>query len=287
MKEDLQEILNNITPKEQEQLLQALAVAQKAHKGQLRKSGRKYITHPISVTKTLWGKYHDLDLCIAGLLHDTVEDCEDVLIEHIYDIFGDDIGFLVDSANKHERGFYKNNTIIEDKVERLLWAGMQDVRVLLLKLADRGHNIKTLDYLKENKQVRLAFETQAVFAPLKKILEYDENIAINKALDCYHKYLKENNINTPAELKNFLYNMSFKELSDEMYDLVYNNSDRVVWEIEDKNYFEELTKDTELEGRVNIESLWTDGKLFKASFTFNKGYVVNPEGDLKISSYKN
>ena len=287
MKEDLQDILNNITLKEQEKLLQALVVAREAHTGQMRKSGEEYIIHPISITKTLWEKYHDFNLCIAGLLHDTVEDCDYVLIEHVYDTFGEDIGFLVDSANKRESGFYKHDIVIEDKVERLLWAGMQDVRTLLLKLADREHNIKTLGYLKESKQVRLAFETQAIFAPLKKILGYDENIPINEIKKRYISFLKKNKINTPSQFKKFLYKMSFKELSDEMYNLVYNNSDAVVWEIEDKGYFKELTKDDGFKCNANLESMWSDGDSFKASFTFNKGCVVNSEGDFKISSYKN
>lgn len=287
MKEDLEHILEELESKDQERFLRALEMAQYAHKGQLRKSGRKYITHPIAVTKVLWDKYHDLDLCIAGLLHDTVEDCEDMFIEQVYEEFGEEIGFLVDSANKHECGFHKHDTVIQDKVERLLWAGIHDVRVFLLKLADREHNIKTLDYLKDDKQVRLAFETQAIFAPLKNILGYDEDITIDEMRDRCFRCLKENGVHTPAELKKFLYSMSFKELSEEMYDLVYDNSDKVVWEVRDKRYFEQLTRDTGFEGKARIESMWSDGDSFKATFTFDKGYIASTDANLKVVSYKN
>ena len=80
--------------------------------------------------------------------------------------------------------------------------------------------------------------------------------------------------------------MSFKNLSHEMFDLVYKNSSRVVWEIEDKQYFEELSKNKKFEKHVNIEYMWTDGKTFKASFTFDKGFIIDPEIGLKVSSYK-
>ena len=223
MEKDIHEIAVLLSQEDKERFLNAFELAKYAHKGQLRKSGKPYIIHPIAVAKRLWEKYQDINLAIAGLLHDTTEDCEDISMEQIYTTFGNKIGFLVDSVDKNQQGFYKNDTMFQDKIERLLWAGTQDIRVLLLKLVDREHNINTLSYLKDNKQVRLAFETQAIFAPLKQILDYNKNFTVDEIKQHYAKYLKKNNLVTPSEIKKFLYNMSFKELSDEMYNLVYNN----------------------------------------------------------------
>ena len=286
MEKDIADIVKNFSIAEKKLFLQAFEFAQKAHQNQKRKSGEPFIVHPVAVAKDLWKKYGDTELATAGLLHDVVEDCEKISIKNIHDTFGENIGFLVDSSNKRKNNFYNKIVIFEDKVERLLWAGMQDIRVLLLKLADREHNINTLKYLKKNKQVRMAFETQAIFEPLKKILKYNKKQKIKEIENNFQKYLIENNFSSPKDVKKNLHNMSFKDLSHEMFELVYNNSDRVVWEIENKQYLKELSKDKKIEEHVNIEYMWTDGKKFKASFTFDKGFILDPDVGLKVSSYK-
>ena len=286
MEKDIADIVKNFSIAEKKLFLQAFEFAQKAHQNQKRKSGEPFIVHPVAVAKDLWEKYGDTELATAGLLHDVVEDCEEISIKNIYDTFGENIGFLVDSSNKRKDDFYNKIVIFEDKVERLLWAGMQDIRVLLLKLADREHNINTLKYLKKNKQVRMAFETQAIFEPLKKILKYNKKQKIKEIEDNFQKYLMENNFSSPKDVKKNLHNMSFKDLSHEMFELVYNNSDRVVWEIENKQYLEELSRNEEFESHANIEYMWTDGKTFKASFTFDKGFIIDSNIGMKVSSYK-
>ena len=286
MEKEIANIAQNLPAAEKELFLRAFAFAKGAHEGQKRRSGKPFITHPVAVAKDLWKKYEDIELTIAGFLHDVVEDCEEISTKDIYDSFGENIGFLVDSMNKKVSGFHNKEIKFENKVERLLWAGTQDIRVLLLKLADREHNINTLKYLKNHKQVKMAFETQAIFEPLKKILGYGKNRSVRDAEISFQKYLKENNLSSPKDIKKDLHNISFKDLSREMFELVYNNSDRVVWEIENKQYLEELSRNKKFEEHVNIEYMWTDGKKFKASFTFDKGFILDPDVGLKVSSYK-
>jgi hypothetical protein len=266
--------------------MRAFDYAAGAHGKQLRKSGDLYIYHPIAVSEKLWNIYHDTELTIAGLLHDTTEDC-DVSISEIYDTFGHSVGFMVDAVDKNRKTFHNSDISIEDKIERLLYAGLQDVRVLLLKIADREHNIDTLQHLPGNKQVRMAFETQAVYKPLKHVLHlYDDNLSIDGVRKHFEKCMKEKNVTTPQEIKGCLYRMSFKEFSDEMFDLVYNNSHKIVWEIEDQEYLNELSQNKDFEEHAHIDNMWTDGKSFKAAFTFDKGYIMNANVGLKVSSYK-
>jgi len=80
--------------------------------------------------------------------------------------------------------------------------------------------------------------------------------------------------------------MSFKNLNNQMFDLVYENSDKVVWELEDAAYFQTLTRSPFFEGGATIQSLWTDGEHFKAVFTFNKGLVLDGSSGLKIATYQ-
>lgn len=286
MKKPIIQIAESLCETDNKRLLQALQVAEQAHGIQIRKSGEPYIIHPLAVAEKLWNKFGDLDLTIAALLHDTVEDSDEITIEQVYADFGDTIGFIVDAVDKNKTGFFAHNIIIEDKIERLIWAGMKDIRCLLVKIADREHNIETLQYLKDNKQVRMAFETQAIFEPLKKVLHYNTNANTQESEKYFTLCLHEKNLLEPSEIKKCLYSMSFKDFSNEMFNLVYNNSDKVVWEIEDKNYLEHLLGNESFEEHATIESMWTDGSGFKAQFTFDKGYVIEGDVGLKVATYK-
>lgn len=149
----------------------AIDYATEMHATQLRKSGEPYITHPIHVAATLaeWGM--DADSVIAGVLHDTVEDTKATLDE-IKELFGRDVAFLVDGVTKvsqarsgmRDLSSYLPTT--KDNLTKLLIAVGQDVRVIIIKLADRLHNMQTLQYKSEEKQKKIARETLEVFAPL-------------------------------------------------------------------------------------------------------------------------
>ena len=117
---------------EQDKISKAFSFAKEAHGDQKRKSGEWYFIHPISVALSLV-PYKDFELVIAALLHDTVEDCPEVSMKNIYEMFGSWVGFLVDSVTKNQNQFYLCDDIeFTDSSRRFLWAGMQDVRCFLL-----------------------------------------------------------------------------------------------------------------------------------------------------------
>ena len=150
---------------------EAIDFATQKHSGQLRKSGEPYIIHPLAVAGLLidWGM--DVDSVVAGVLHDTVEDTEATLNE-IEKAFGHDVAFLVDGVTKVSKArsgmrnleSYQPST--KDNLTKLLIAVGQDVRVIIIKLADRLHNMQTLQHQSKPKQQKIARETIEVFAPL-------------------------------------------------------------------------------------------------------------------------
>lgn len=154
-----------------DELEHAIDFATAKHKGQKRRSGEAYITHPLSVAGILveWGM--DIDSILAGVLHDTVEDTETTL-EEIESLFGRDVAFLVDGVTKvsqaragmRDISSYLPST--KDNLTKLLIAVGQDVRVIIIKLADRLHNMQTLRAMPRDKQLKIARETLQVFAPL-------------------------------------------------------------------------------------------------------------------------
>jgi len=153
------------------ELEHAVDIATKQHKGQKRKSGEPYIVHPISVAFTLsdWGM--DIDTVIAGILHDTVEDT-DMTLEQLESLFGKDVAFLVDGVTKVSQARAGMQDLTEylpqtkDNLSKLLIAVGQDVRVIIIKLADRLHNLQTLQYMSVEKQKKIARESLEVFGPM-------------------------------------------------------------------------------------------------------------------------
>ena len=149
----------------------AIDFATEKHLGQFRKSGEAYITHPLKVAGYLieWGM--DIDSVVAGVLHDVVEDTETPL-EEIEHIFGKDIAFLVDGVTKVGKarsGMENLETYLpqtKDNLSKLLIAVGQDVRVIIIKLADRLHNVQTLQHMSPEKQKKIARESLDVFAKI-------------------------------------------------------------------------------------------------------------------------
>ncbi len=158
------------TPK----LLEALEYAKQAHINQFRKSGEAYVVHPILVASIVASITSDESMAIAGLLHDVVEDT-DITIEEIEDIFGCDVSLLVEGLTKID-GIRDSELISSSSNEKLvvsalsfrkmLLASIEDVRVLVVKLCDRLHNMLTLEALPVHKQLRIAEETLVVYAPI-------------------------------------------------------------------------------------------------------------------------
>ncbi len=153
------------------ELEHAIDYARDKHHGQKRKSGEPYIIHPLSVAHTLITWDMDIDTVLAGILHDTVEDT-DATLEEIENLFGRDVAFLVDGVTKvsqarsgmRDLGSYMPQT--KDNLSKLLIAVGQDVRVIIIKLADRLHNLQTLQHMIPEKQKKIARESLEVFAPM-------------------------------------------------------------------------------------------------------------------------
>jgi GTP pyrophosphokinase len=146
------------------QIERAYQVAERWHRGQKRKSGDPYITHPLAVTTILAELGMDPATLMAGLLHDTVEDTEYGL-EQLRRDFGDQVALLVDGVTKLDKVKFGEAAQAET-VRKMVVAMAKDPRVLVIKLADRLHNMRTMRYLKREKQEKKARETLEIYAPL-------------------------------------------------------------------------------------------------------------------------
>ncbi|SDR92042.1 GTP pyrophosphokinase [Nocardioides scoriae] len=145
-------------------LERAYDVAEKHHRGQNRKSGDPYITHPLAVTTILADIGMTEPTLVAALLHDTVEDTPYTL-EQLRKDFGDEVALLVDGVTKLDKVKYGDSAQAET-IRKMIVAMSKDIRVLVIKLADRLHNMRTLRYVKQETQERKSRETLEIYAPL-------------------------------------------------------------------------------------------------------------------------
>ena len=147
-------------------ILSAYQLAEKAHAGQKRSSGEPYIIHPLAVADILLDLGMDTDTICVGLLHDVVEDTEYTL-DDIRKKFGQDVAMLVDGVTKLNRiPIFDKEQQQAENVRKILLAMSHDIRVMIIKLADRIHNMRTLKFLPPEKQRRIALETMNVYAPI-------------------------------------------------------------------------------------------------------------------------
>ncbi len=148
-----------------ERIERAYEVAAAAHAGQTRASGEPYVTHPLATAKILADLYVDEDTIIAGLLHDVPEDTA-VTLEELREQFGEDVAQLVDGVTKLSQLRFSKDQVEAESLRKMFLAMAEDIRVVLIKLADRLHNMRTLSSLKREKQIKIARETLEIFAPL-------------------------------------------------------------------------------------------------------------------------
>ena len=163
---DFARILSDYNESDREVILKAAHWAQALHSGQKRASGEPYIIHPLNVAKILIGLQLDATAITAALLHDVLEDTI-VTRQEIYEKFGRDVEHLVNGVTKINIVNVKNKSVQErETIRKMILAMDKDIRVILIKLADKRHNMNTLQYMREDKQKRIARECLDIYAPL-------------------------------------------------------------------------------------------------------------------------
>lgn len=187
--EELRKLLVTIfSPEDVEQIDKAFNTANRAHEGQLRCSGQPYVIHPILVAKIVAELGMDKESVIAALLHDVVEDT-DLTLEDVTEKFGKSVASLVDGVTKLGKVPLSTREEVQaENVRKMLLAMSEDIRVIIIKLADRLHNMRTLEFMPPQKQRDKALETLEIYAPIahrlgiRAVKEELEDLAI-KHLD--------------------------------------------------------------------------------------------------------
>jgi GTP pyrophosphokinase len=168
MKEDLQKIytaLPDLTAKDKELIEKAYKFAGEKHEGQKRNSGEPYFSHLLATAQNLADLHMDTASIVAGFLHDTLEDT-DTKKEELEKEFGKDVLFIVEGVTKISHMRYHGTDRHNESLRRLLLATSEDIRVLVVKLSDRLHNMRTLSHVNKEKQRRIAAETLEIYAPI-------------------------------------------------------------------------------------------------------------------------
>ncbi len=145
----------------------AYEFAEKAHCGQVRKSGEPYFMHPVSVASILTDLMIDATTIAAGFLHDTVEDCPEITLDTLRAEFGDEVALLVDGVTKLDKlDFTSREEQKAESLRKMILAMSKDIRVVVIKLADRLHNMRTMRFQSPDRQKAIAHETLDIYAPL-------------------------------------------------------------------------------------------------------------------------
>src|SRR5215468_915843 len=165
--EDLVEKVRGANPEAQTELLRrAYVFSAYEHKGQVRRSGEPYLVHPLEVADVLADLRLDVVAVAAGLLHDIVEDTPNS-IDKIRELFGEQVAHVVEGVTKLSAlQFSSNEERQAESFRKMLLAMVDDIRVILVKLADRLHNMRTLHHLPEDRRVAIAQETRDIYAPI-------------------------------------------------------------------------------------------------------------------------
>lgn len=269
----------------------ACDIAQLAHEWQYRKlTGTPFVAHPMRVAIMIAEKTDDLSLILAAILHDVVEDSSDKFsMEYIYDKFGDDVWFLVDSITANIDFYYQNPDIIfKEKTDKFLCWVMKDIRCAFLKLMDRDHNNKTLEWLKTDTQIRKSFETQALYNPLKKIIWLNnKKFVYSEIWNRFTNYIKKNKIYNVEDLKMNLYKITFDDIDSYNFELFYHNSNNIVWKIEDKKMFENLIENNYFDSKIEIISFTqTVNWKFSCLFKYKEGKICCEKVKMIVSGFK-
>lgn len=162
-----------LTAREVDEIQRAYELGERAHRGQSRKSGEPYIFHPIAVAQILADISMDADTIVAAILHDTIEDTE-VTKEAVSEAFGVAVGEIVDGVTKLDKMQFSSAAEAQaESFRKMMLAMARDIRVILIKLADRLHNMRTIDAMSRPSQRRIARETLDIYAPIAQRLGID------------------------------------------------------------------------------------------------------------------
>jgi GTP diphosphokinase / guanosine-3',5'-bis(diphosphate) 3'-diphosphatase len=164
LKEQLLEAAGYLNPDQYKLFANAIEFADLAHQGQMRASGEPYVIHPFIVCRILMDFKADSTILISSLLHDVAEDTQHSLQE-IENRFGPLVAEIVDGLTKLEKGFLEKEAYSAINFEKLMSASENDIRVAIVKIADRLHNMRTLQVKKAEKQVSYSNETLVFFSP--------------------------------------------------------------------------------------------------------------------------
>ena len=186
----IEELSSYLKPQDVEHVRVAMDFSRAAHQGQMRQSGDPYFSHPIAVARILTPLHIDAQAIIAALLHDVVEDTA-VTTEDVAEKFGKPVAELVDGLSKLDRiRFETREDAQAENFRKMLLAMARDVRVILIKLADRLHNMRTLDSMAVDKRERIARETMEIYAPIANRLGLND--LHHELQDLSFKYLHPN-----------------------------------------------------------------------------------------------
>jgi GTP pyrophosphokinase len=157
-----------LPPEQVERVQEAYELASAAHKGQKRLTGEAYITHPVAVASILADLHLDGQTICAALLHDVIEDTPTAK-EEILERFGREVAELVDGVSKLDKVQFKSRKEAQaESFRKMILAMVRDIRVIMVKLADRSHNMRTLGAMPVPKRRRIALETPEIYAPIAK-----------------------------------------------------------------------------------------------------------------------
>ncbi|MBQ2408617.1 MAG: bifunctional (p)ppGpp synthetase/guanosine-3',5'-bis(diphosphate) 3'-pyrophosphohydrolase [Bacilli bacterium] len=222
---DLKEIIKNYNEEEIEKVEKAYEFANKLHEGQFRQSGEPYISHPLAVTKIVAEMKADSDTLCAGLLHDVVEDT-DTTIKEIEELFNKEIAVLVDGVTKISRMNFSSKEEMKDANTRKIVTGIsKDVRIIIIKLADRLHNMRTLQFKNEFKQKENSLETMEIFVPLAyyigayRIKSELEDISLRYLKPCEYNEIEKKMAKVKMETDSCL-----NEMVKEIHELLLNEN---------------------------------------------------------------
>lgn len=214
--EDLLNVIKTYDEKDILMIKQAYMYAKHLHEGQYRQSGEEYITHPLNVSYILASMHADADTICAGLLHDTLEDTK-ITKEDIEKNFNSAVAQLVDGVTKLAKmNFSSKQAQNNANTRKIITSITKDVRIIIIKLADRLHNMRTLEYKSEFKQKENALETMDIFVPLAyaigayRIKSELEDLALRFLYPDKYKSILEQKLSIEKESEEVLKEMFYK-----------------------------------------------------------------------------